>query len=135
MLGIFLNLLLVACGSLAIATAISFFIHEPESGYIRVYTLHFGSAIFMICTGYVFMAFTENLNYAYIPRFLPRAGWKRSRPEKTPANRCRNRQKRIGKSASRILQNRRTAQRAKNKSLKRDRRGYSAAVFFRSPLG
>lgn len=74
MLGIFLNLLMVASGSLALATSISFFIHEPESGYIRGYTLHFGSAIFMICTGYVFMAFTENLNYAYIPRFFGLAG-------------------------------------------------------------
>ena len=74
MVGIFLNLLLVACGTLALATAISFFIHENESGYIRLYTLHFGSAIFLICIGYAIMAFTQDLNFAYIPRFFGLAG-------------------------------------------------------------
>ena len=68
MLGIILNLILVALGTLALSAGISFFVQERGAGYIRGYTLLFGAAAFLICAGYAVMGFLPDARRAFIPR-------------------------------------------------------------------
>ena len=74
MLGIFLNLILIALATLSLATGISFFIQERDSGYLRVHILLFNLAVFCICAGYGLMAFIPDIRYAPIPRLIGFAG-------------------------------------------------------------
>lgn len=74
MLGILLNLILISFGSIALATSITFFLREKESGHIHIYTLLFGLAIFSICAGYSIMGFYPDISHAYIPRLFGLSG-------------------------------------------------------------
>lgn len=70
MLGISLNLILISLAALSLAAGILFFLEEKEAGYIRGYTLLFGTAVFLICSGYALMGFLPNVKYAPIPRII-----------------------------------------------------------------
>ncbi|MCR5217214.1 hypothetical protein [Treponema sp.] len=70
MLGIYLNLVLIALAVLSLAAGISFCINASSPRYIRHYTLFFGIASALICGGYALMAFTPDTDKAWIPRLV-----------------------------------------------------------------
>ncbi len=70
MLGIVFNLILASLAVLALAAGISFFLQEPETGYLRGYILLFGVSVFFICAGYSIMALMPETEYAFIPRLI-----------------------------------------------------------------
>ena len=72
MLGIVFNLILASLAVLALAAGLSFFLQEPETGYLRGYILLFGVSVFFICAGYSIMALMPETEYAFIPRLVTR---------------------------------------------------------------
>ncbi|MBQ9206260.1 MAG: hypothetical protein IJ158_06050 [Treponema sp.] len=74
MLGVFLNLILFSLAALVLASGVSFFVQERDSGYSRLYMLLLAIVVFLTCGGYSIMGFTANLSLAPLPRFIGLAG-------------------------------------------------------------
>ena len=70
MLGIILNLILVALGTLALSAGLSFRLQEREFRQLGNYAAVFALMTFLTCTGYALMGFTADVRYAFIPRLV-----------------------------------------------------------------
>lgn len=70
MLGVFLNLILIALASLSAAYGISFFIKKNDFLYTRVFTLLFAAATFLTCSGFALLSFLPSSRPASIAHVI-----------------------------------------------------------------
>ncbi|MBQ4378539.1 MAG: hypothetical protein II821_05015 [Treponema sp.] len=70
MLGVYLNIILIAFAVLSISAGLLFFVQKTIPLYLRTFTLLLSVSAFLICGGYAIMGFTADINYAFIPRFF-----------------------------------------------------------------
>jgi PAS domain-containing protein len=70
MIGIYLNLILIALAVSALICSVSFFASGSGIQQTRNYTLAIGISTFLINIGYSLMAFSADVTKAWIPRFI-----------------------------------------------------------------
>lgn len=74
MLGLYLNLLLLAIAAFELAFGIFFRVREKEKSYARTFIPFFTVFAVMVCGGYSIMGISPDTDNAFIPRFIGFSG-------------------------------------------------------------